>query len=81
MDEKKVREIISDFAGFYNAGRLYPHEIRRLLEERCDDVRIIEELFRYTTEKNKRPSTFRFGINGRESEEIFRNVNNSLQGV
>ena len=79
MDEEKLQEIISDFSGFYNLGRLYPQEIRSLLEERCDDKNIIEGVFSYIAKKNKSPSTFCYGFHGADREGMFRFVTDNLR--
>lgn len=81
MDEEKIREIIFDFSAFYNLGNLYPLEIRDLLEDRCDDALVIEIIFDYIKERNSRPSTFCYGINGAEKEGIFKKINNSRREV
>ena len=74
MDERKIREIISDFSVFYNLGNLYPWEIRNLLEDRCEENKVVEIIFDYMKEKNNRPSTFCYGINGAEKEAMFKKV-------
>lgn len=73
MEEGKIREVVSEFANFYNLGSLYPRELRHLLEDRCDDAEIVNKLLSYVKERNGKPSTFCYGIN---DSEIFNRVLN-----